>query len=204
MATVFKSYLQPLIIMVSIPLGMIGAFAGHIIYSLPLTMMSFFGMVALMGIVVNDAIVLIVGINDRFRRGEDFYESLVEGGKRRFRPILLTTLTTFAGIYPIILEKSLQAQFLVPMGISIAFGVLFATLSTLVVVPCLLGILNDVRQFLFFSIRGQYPTPELAERHMPGLGEFCSSLLLFTPFFSLNEDESEPSDSGQESISSSE
>ena len=110
--------------------------------------LSFFGWVALTGIVVNDAIVLIVAINRRLEQGMGLHDAIVEGGKRRFRAIILTSITTFAGLFPIILERSFQAQILIPMGVSIAFGVLFATLGTLIVIPCLLAILNDFRCIL--------------------------------------------------------
>lgn len=163
MATIFRSYVQPAIIMVAIPLGLIGAFVGHWLYGKPLSMMSFFGMVALTGIVVNDAIVLIVAINDRLRSGMPFFEALREGGKRRFRAILLTTMTTFAGLFPIILERSFQAQFLIPMALSIAFGVVFATMATLVVIPCLLVALNDLRRLVHLLRHLRWPSREEVE-----------------------------------------
>ncbi len=145
MATIFKSYVQPLIIMFSIPFGVVGAIIGHKIYGIPMSMMSFFGIVALTGVVVNDAILLIVAVNDRLARGLPLFEAIVEAGMRRFRAIVLTSLTTFAGLFPMILEKSLQAQLLIPMAISIAFGVAFATVGTLIIIPCLLVILSDLR-----------------------------------------------------------
>lgn len=148
MATIFRSYLQPAVIMFAIPFGFVGAILGHLLYGISLSMMSFFGLVALTGIVVNDAIVLIVAINRRLEQGMGLHDAIVEGGKRRFRAIILTSITTFAGLFPIILERSFQAQILIPMGVSIAFGVLFATLGTLIVIPCLLAILNDFRCIL--------------------------------------------------------
>ena len=141
LATMFRSYLQPLVIMVTIPFGLIGAVAGHLVMGFDLTMLSMFGMVALAGIVVNDAIVLIECINERMASGMPLTEALCVGGARRFRAIVLTTLTTSFGLAPIILEKSMQAQFLIPMAISIAFGVAFASLLTLFLIPCLLLIL---------------------------------------------------------------
>ena len=181
LATIFRSYVQPVVIMISIPFGLIGAVYGHLIVGvakafqwgmswgdvaragMPLTMLSLFGMVALAGIVVNDAIVLVEAINVRLAAGVPLFEALREGGKRRFRAIFLTTLTTFAGLTPIILEKSMQAQFLVPMAISIAFGVLFATLLTLLVIPCLLGIVNDVRRLLWLVRYQRWPEREDVE-----------------------------------------
>jgi multidrug efflux pump subunit AcrB len=145
MATVFKSYVQPVIIMFAIPFGIVGAIIGHLIYNVPMSMMSLFGMVALTGVVVNDAIILIIAINERLARGMPFFDAIVSGGKRRFRAIVLTSLTTFAGLFPMILEKSLQAQILIPMAIAIVFGVAFATIGTLIFIPCLLAVLNDLR-----------------------------------------------------------
>jgi multidrug efflux pump subunit AcrB len=163
LATIFKSYVQPVIIMLTIPFGLIGAVYGHLLYQLPLTMMSFFGMVALLGIVINDAIVLIESVNTRLAGGMPLFEALREGGKRRFRAIVLTTLTTFAGLFPIIMEKSLQAQILIPMAISIAFGVAFATLSTLILVPCLIAALNDIRCLFHYLIYLKIPAREEVE-----------------------------------------
>ncbi len=163
MSTIFKSYLQPALIMLTIPFGLVGATVGHILYGLPLTMMSFFGMVALTGIVVNDSIILIVAINERVSGGMPFFEAIREGGKRRFRAIVLTSMTTFGGLAPMIVEKSFQAQFLIPMALSIAFGVAFATLSTLIVVPCMLAALNDLRRVVHSILRFRVPTREEVE-----------------------------------------
>jgi multidrug efflux pump subunit AcrB len=163
-ATIFRSYLQPVIIMVVIPFGLVGAVGGHIILGLvrlegpmPVTMMSFFGMVALAGIVVNDAIVLIEAVNGRLAAGASLGEALREGGKRRFRAIFLTTLTTFTGLTPIMLERSMQAQVLIPMAVAIAFGVAFASLLTLLLLPCLFLVLNDLRCLWGRLWHGQWP-----------------------------------------------
>lgn len=131
----FKSYLQPLLVMVIIPFGIIGAIAGHYIQGIPLTMFSLFGLVALTGIVVNDSIVLIDFINHRISAGMPVREALLSAGKRRFRPVMLTTITTVAGLLPILMEKSLQAQVLIPMATSIAFGEIFATVLVLYLMP---------------------------------------------------------------------
>jgi len=149
-ATVFRSYIQPLIIMVTIPFGQVGAVLGHMLFSEPISMMSMFGMVALTGIVVNDAIVLIEAANTRLGQGMSLHKALCEAGKRRFRAIFLTTITTFIGLTPIIFEKSLQAKFLIPMAISIAFGVAFATLVTLILVPCVMMVISDARRVLHY------------------------------------------------------
>ena len=162
-ASLFKSYIQPIIIMVTIPFGLIGAIIGHLILGIPITMLSIFGMIALTGIVVNDAIVLIEAFNSRLEKGFTFFHALTEAGKRRFRAILLTTLTTFCGLMPLILGKSLQAQFLIPMAVSIAFGVLFSTVITLIVIPCTVAILNDVRLLFYLIVHLKLPLREDVE-----------------------------------------
>lgn len=131
----FKSAIQPVLVMSIIPFGALGAVAGHLIMGLPLTLFSMYGIVALTGIVVNDSIVLIDFINSRVRAGVPIGQAISESGSRRFRPVLLTTITTIGGLLPILLEKSIQAQILVPMATSIAFGELFATVVVLYLVP---------------------------------------------------------------------
>lgn len=145
LAIPFKSYLQPGIIMFCIPFGMIGAIVGHIIMGYSLSVMSLFGLVAMSGVVVNDSLVLIDFANRRFREGVSPFYAVHSAGIQRFRPILLTTLTTCGGLAPIILETSRQAKFLIPMAISLGFGILFATFITLVMVPCLYMILEDIK-----------------------------------------------------------
>jgi multidrug efflux pump subunit AcrB len=144
LAIPFRSYLQPFIIMSAIPFGFVGAILGHLIMGVNLSILSIFGIVALTGVVVNDSLLLINFINLRRREGADFHSAVVEAAKRRFRPIVLTSLTTSLGLTPIILEKSMQAQFLIPMAISLGFGILFATLITLLLVPSLYLILEDL------------------------------------------------------------
>ena len=129
-----------------IPFGLVGAVMGHWIFQEPLSQLSTYGIVALAGIVVNDSLVLVDYINRRRLEGECLIQAVRTAGVARFRPILLTSLTTFAGLTPILLETSLQAQFLIPMAISLSFGVLFATLITLLLVPCLYLALEDFRQ----------------------------------------------------------
>jgi multidrug efflux pump subunit AcrB len=145
-ASMFRSYIQPVVIMTTIPFGLVGGIIGHIILGKPLSLLSMFGLVALAGIVVNDAIVLIEAVNDQLEEGVPLRVAVRVGGKRRFRAILLTTLTTSFGLMPLIMESSFQAQFLKPMAISIAFGVLFATVITLILMPCQLMILSDFRR----------------------------------------------------------
>jgi multidrug efflux pump subunit AcrB len=145
LAIPFKSYFQPLIIMLCIPFGIIGAVAGHIIMGYSLSVMSLFGVVAMAGVVVNDSLVLIDFANRLVRGGMPVTAAVRAAGIQRFRPILLTTLTTCGGLAPIITETSRQAKFLIPMAISLGFGILFATLITLGLVPCLYLILEDIK-----------------------------------------------------------
>ena len=135
LAIPFRSYSQPLVVMGAIPFGLTGAIIGHIIMGQNLTILSLIGIVALAGVVVNDSLVLVDFINRYREDGHGVYEAVLEAGPRRFRPILLTSLTTFFGLFPLLMEKSVQAQFLIPMAISLAYGVLFATVITLVIVP---------------------------------------------------------------------
>lgn len=150
MAIPFKSYLQPLIIMSVIPFGLIGAVFGHLIMFKPISMLSLLGILALTGVLVNDSLILVDYINEQIRKGVQLSKALRTAGMLRFRPILLTSMTTFAGLTPILLERSLQAQFLIPMAISLAFGILFGTLITLILVPTLYVVLEDFKRFFRF------------------------------------------------------
>ncbi len=170
-ATVFRSYIQPLIIMITVPFGIIGAVFGHMIMGYDISIMSMFGMVALTGVVVNDAIVSIEAINDRLAKGSTLFEAVANGGVRRFRAIFLTSATTIGGLLPLVLERSFQAQFLIPMGLTIAAGVAFATILTLVLIPCLFMIMNDARRIISFAITGTMPTPEEVEPAVSRLAE---------------------------------
>ncbi len=145
LAIPFRSYLQPLIVMTAIPFGLVGAIGGHALLGLDLSMLSMFGIVALTGVVVNDSLVMVDFINRSFRTGTPLLQAVREAGAKRFRPILLTSLTTFMGLLPLLLEKSLQAQFLIPMAVSLAFGVMFATAISLVLVPVCYVILEDLK-----------------------------------------------------------
>jgi len=145
LAIPFRSYTQPLLIMFAIPFGIIGAILGHLIMGYDLSMLSMFGIVALSGVVVNDSLLLIDRANHNRRSGLAPHDAVVEAGVRRFRPILLTSLTTFFGLSPMILETSFQAKFLIPMAISLGFGILFATGITLLLIPALYLILEDIR-----------------------------------------------------------
>ncbi len=144
LASQFRSYIQPVIIMTAIPFGLVGAVAGHFIMGLDITMISIFGIVALSGIVVNDSLILIDFANARVRQGLHGVEAVLESGRSRFRPVLLTSVTTIAGLFPLLLEQSFQAQFLIPMAVSISFGLIAATGLTLVFVPALYVTVQDV------------------------------------------------------------
>jgi multidrug efflux pump subunit AcrB len=144
LASQFRSYIQPVIIMMAIPFGLIGAVLGHLIMGMEFTIVSIFGIVALSGIVVNDSLILIDFINRAVRDGMDINQAVVESGRARFRPVLLTSVTTVAGLFPLLLERSFQAQFLIPMAVSICFGLIAATVLTLLYVPSLYLIVQDI------------------------------------------------------------
>jgi multidrug efflux pump subunit AcrB len=135
LAIPFKSYGQPLIVMSIIPFGLIGAVVGHIITGQNLSVLSIFGMLALVGVLVNDSLVLVDYINKRRQQGMELVESVINAATIRFRPVLLTSITTFAGLAPILMDGSQQAKWLKPMATSLAFGILFATIITLIIVP---------------------------------------------------------------------
>ena len=142
----FKSFYQARIILMVVPLGIFSAILGHGIIGKPFSIMSVWGVVALIGILVNDAIVMLDKYNRNLKQGMTMKEAVINAGKNRFRPIILTTITTFVGLAPLILEKSFQAQFLVPMAISVAFGVLFSTIILLLYFPSLILYFNDLRR----------------------------------------------------------
>ena len=148
LAALFRSYVQPLIVMVVIPFGLIGAVAGHYVLGYPLTILSAIGTVALTGIVVNDSMILVAFINRRVADGEPVGEAVIEAGRSRLRPILLTSATTVLGIAPLLLETSFQAKFLIPMGVSISAGLIFATVLTLVAIPAMYLIVLDLKRVL--------------------------------------------------------
>ncbi|WP_238718870.1 efflux RND transporter permease subunit [Pelagihabitans pacificus] len=145
LAIAFSSYTQPLIVMTAIPFGIVGAVIGHILLGYDLSLVSLMGVIALSGVVVNDSLIMIDYANKRRKEGHSIYEAIHEAGLRRFRPIVLTTMTTFGGLAPIILETSSQAFYLIPMAISLGFGIVFATAIILVIVPCLYLSLEDLR-----------------------------------------------------------
>lgn len=162
-ATTFRSYLQPLIVMLSIPFGMTGAIYGHFVMGMPLMLFSIFGMVALAGVVVNESIVLIEAINTRLGSGMKLFDALADAGARRLRAIILTTTTTVGGMGPLIFETDFAARPLIPMALSLASGLVVSSVMTLVLVPSLLGILNDARRVARFAFNGSWPTREEVE-----------------------------------------
>lgn len=143
LAIPFKSYWQPLIVMSVIPFGVIGAILGHWIMGMNISLLSIMGMLALVGVVVNDSLVLVDYINQH--KKEDLKQAILNAGVARFRPVMLTSLTTFIGLMPLLFEKSTQAQFLIPMGISLGFGILFATFITLLLVPINYSLMEGLR-----------------------------------------------------------
>ena len=145
LAVPLRSYLHPLVIMMAIPFGLVGAIVGHLVMGYSLSFVSALGIIALAGVVVNDSLVLVDTTNQFRAEGESARDSVIMGGKRRLRPILLTSLTTFFGLVPMIAETSVQAKFLIPMAISLGFGVLFATFVILVLVPCIYMMIEDIK-----------------------------------------------------------
>ncbi|MEY3205907.1 MAG: hypothetical protein RLZZ21_2238, partial [Planctomycetota bacterium] len=158
----FKSYFQPFLIIAVIPFGIAGAVFGHAIMGMPLTLFSMFGLVALAGVVVNDSIVLIDFINHRVRDGHPLRAALRESGCLRFRPVMLTSVTTIGGLLPLLLEKSFQAQFLIPMATALAFGLATTTLLVLILVPVMYS-------FFGTSAREEHED-EYAEGFAPAVG----------------------------------
>jgi len=146
LAVPLRSYVQPIIIMSAIPFGLVGAVWGHFIMGLDFTMMSMFGLVALTGVVVNDSLILVDFINRKRGLHMDIAAAVREAGVNRFRAVMLTSLTTFVGLVPLMTEQSFNAAFMVPMAVSLAFGVLFATFITLMLVPTAYLILDDIQR----------------------------------------------------------
>ena len=148
LAVPLRSYLQPIVIMSVIPFGFIGAVIGHMVFDVTVNMLSVFGIVALAGVVVNDSLILVDFTNRGRNEGMDIDSALVNAGKKRFRAILLTTLTTFVGLLPIMFETSVQAQFVIPMALSLSFGIVFASTITLILIPCLYSVVETNHRFV--------------------------------------------------------
>jgi len=159
----FKSFEQPFIILILVPISILGAIWGHGIHGKPLSILSFFGIIALTGVIVNDAVVFLDKFNALIVKGWKVKEAVIMAGKSRLRAIILTTLTTSLGLYPIVLEKSFQAQFLIPMAISLVYGVAFGTLFILLFFPAIIVVLNDVRRTVRGLWHGRKFEPEEVE-----------------------------------------
>jgi len=162
----FNSAYQAVLIIMVIPVGIFGAMLGHGIEGLPVSTLSAWGIIALMGILVNDAVVYLDTFNRNMRKGEDIYVAIYNAGISRFRPIVLTSVTTVAGLYPLILETSYQAQFLIPMGVSVAYGVLFGTFFLLLFFPALVLTMNDVKRTFKWTWTGIKPGKKEVEPSM--------------------------------------
>ena len=171
LATLFRSYFQPFIVMSAIPFGIVGAIWGHIVMGFDISILSMMGILALSGVVVNDSLVLLDFANRSIKDGMPIEDALHLAGVARWRAIILTTLTTAAGLGPMLFEKSFQAQFLIPMAISLCFGLLFATVITLVLVPVISLIGNDIGRFWWRIWTGKWLTREEVDVHSPQKGE---------------------------------
>ena len=163
-AFTFRTYSQPLLLMIMIPFSMIGVVWGHYIHDFQINILSWLGIIALIGIMVNDGLVLIGKFNLYLKEGMKYDEALLQAGKSRFRAIFLTSITTIAGLAPLMLETSRQAQFLIPMAISIAYGIGIATILTLVMLPLLLSVSNSIKVFIKWMITGKKVSKEEVER----------------------------------------
>ncbi|MDX9790543.1 MAG: efflux RND transporter permease subunit [Candidatus Kapabacteria bacterium] len=159
----FRSFTQAFIVFALLPLGIIGALWGHYFQNIPVNIMSVYGMIALVGVVVNNSIVYINTFNGYLRDGKSFFEALIDSGINRFRPILLTTGTTVLGLLPLLAEKSLQAKFLIPMAVSVAYGLMIGSFFVLVFLPVLLVLLNDMKRLATWTWTGQKPLREQLE-----------------------------------------
>ena len=162
-AFTFRSYDQPIVLLLMIPFSLIGVGWGHWIHGYAINVLSFLGIIALIGIIVNDGLVLISKFNIYLKRGMKYDEAIIAAGKSRFRAIFLTTITTIAGLSPLIFETSRQAQFLIPMAIAIAYGIALATVLTLVMLPLMLKLSNDIKVLWQWYTTGIKPTPEEVE-----------------------------------------
>ncbi|MBI4879942.1 MAG: efflux RND transporter permease subunit [Planctomycetes bacterium] len=158
-AVLFRSYTQPLIVMAVIPFSLVGAVLGHYLTGYPFTLLSMIGAVGLAGIVVNDSLILVHRVNHDRAQGAPLFEAVVESARIRLRPIILTTVTTVAGLFPLMLEQSFQAQFLIPMAVSLVFGLLFATVITLVILPTFYLIFEDLKNCLRWLATGRFTAP---------------------------------------------
>ena len=160
LAIPLKSYVQPLIIMGVIPFGIVGAIVGHWALDSAISAISLFGIIALSGVVVNDSLLMIDFVNTAVEEGKPASEAAIDSGAQRFRAILLTSLTTFFGLVPMLAQTSVQAQIVQPMATSLAFGILFSTVITLILVPTLYVIGDDIARALGRGYRSSIPVPQ--------------------------------------------
>ncbi|WP_339614591.1 efflux RND transporter permease subunit [uncultured Winogradskyella sp.] len=174
-AFTFRSYSQPLLLLLLVPLSLPAVAWGHWIHDYPVNILSMLGVIALIGIMVNDGLVLIGKFNSNLREGLTFDDALYEAGRSRFRAIFLTSITTVAGLTPLIFERSMQAQFLIPMAVSIAYGIAFATVLTLIVLPIFLSFSNYIKQNVKWLITGNDVTKEEVERAIKERNEEINS-----------------------------
>ena len=163
-AFTFRSFSQPVLLFLLMPVSLIGVAWGHWVHGFPVNILSLLGVIALIGIMVNDGLVLIGKFNNNLKQNFSFNEGLINAGKSRFRAIFLTTATTVAGLTPLLLEKSRQAQWLKPMAISVSYGIAFATLLTLILLPIFISLNNDIKVIFKWLISGNYPSKEIVER----------------------------------------
>jgi len=163
-AFTFRSYSQPILLFLLVPLSLVAVAWGHWIHGFPINISSLLGIIALIGIMVNDGLVLVGKFNGNLKKKMSFNEALLDAGKSRFRAIFLTSATTIAGLAPLLFEKSRQAQFLKPMAISVAYGIGFATLLTLLVLPIYISVNNSIKIYIKWLIKGKFPAKESVER----------------------------------------
>ena len=166
LAWVFASYTRPIVVMAVIPLGFVGAVLGHLLLGFDLTILSMVALIGLSGIVVNDSIILVSTIDEHIAKGQDIAQAVVEGARDRLRAVLLTSLTTIGGLLPLLFEKDLQAQFLIPMALTIVFGLAVATLWVLLLIPSLIAIQGDVGRLLH-----RRREQRVGEPGEPGIGD---------------------------------
>jgi multidrug efflux pump subunit AcrB len=159
----FRSFSQAVLVFICIPFALIGVGWGHFIHGHAISLLSMFGIIALIGVMVNDSLVFISRFNELMKKYKNFDRAVYEAGLSRFRPIVLTSVTTVAGLAPLIFETSFQAQFLVPMAISVAYGMLVATYITLVVLPVFLVMLNRIKTYGLYLWEGKKPAYEIVE-----------------------------------------
>ena len=164
LVTTFKSFSQSFALISLIPFGIIGAIWGHYIHDLPLSLLSVMGFIALIGILFNDGLVFINTLNQELKEDKPYQEALVDTAMSRFRPLVLTTVTTAAGLAPLILEESFQAQFLIPMAVTVAYGLIIGSFLISTLLPILLILYNRFKVFTRWLWEGKKPQPEHVER----------------------------------------